>query len=938
MTINISEKLANLLKEAKLKLMVGGVIGAIALGAGASTISYAEDKSISTEADVDLDEQEHVFYTDEIKNTFVNNTNFDKLSEVELMEFSSFLIAHGDDTKDEDRQIIAMLDKKYSDLVNNYFKHGIGTTVSLEFELKFLSELQEVLNFYTKGAELNGFKLEQLYSKDCAISANYNQIRAYALYVRNAFSECFTTDASQKIFEQFAGLTADKLAKQLGCENAVKGEWTFPNEYSKTFDEFIKEDYSVNAPYGQYTTILNKVFLNNVDFNELSETDLIGFSPFVARCEADTKDEDRQIIAMLDNEYKELYNYFKYGVGTEVSKEFENEFIQKLQAVMDFYTKGSELNGFKLEQLHDNGCAIGVNYNQIRAYVMYVSNAFSECFTTEQNKALLQQFADLTDVELAKQLGYDGAFIGDWMFMSNFSKSFNIDVNLDYSEYLRQYLNDEISLESIVQVGGALTSQHYNAVAHGISMKTGFDIEQVKDVIINFNLDRIDEDQIHNIYPDGINYKKLEESTNYVLYKSSDLYSGIDISNFASDKIDIEVLSTLDKKYETELSKLSITPGIDELDIIDCFGFFLNEGEINDYKFENLSDNGKKLALVSYSRFRELANRHINYCEKYNITIPKELLNVYKLVDSMNMLSVATLLDSNSLVSNYYDLIRKTTNSDKFVDFNIANDVEKQVNQTQMMNKVKGFTSNEEIIKSTILTNNLNVLDTSKIINNFGQNINGNTEYENQQKYLNNVFKFNVTNDISKSISLIDVCQNEDKYDIANIESYYRVLKYELDNHQVNERHVAAIARWVLNYYQGTYIDNLGVNVRYFDNLHHSGIIIANNLLNQYKITLGRMNIQDENVKKLVEQVCAIDLTDELIMAGQIITDNYDVYNVTLNNYTVKKGDTLTKIAKMYNVTVKELVELNNIKNPDLIITGQELKTNPQFEYEQNTR
>ena len=230
MTIKISEKLANLLKKAKLKLMVGGVIGAIALGAGATTVSYADTKNITTEADADLDE--HVFYTDEIKNSFVNNTNFKKLSEVELAEFSSFLVAHGEDIKDEDRQIIAMLDNKYSDLVN-YFKHGIGTTVSLEFELKFLSELQEVINFYTNGAELDGFKLEQLYSKDCAISANYNQIRGYVLYVRDAFSECFTTDASQKIFEQLANLTADKLAQQLGDENAVKGEWSFPNEYSK---------------------------------------------------------------------------------------------------------------------------------------------------------------------------------------------------------------------------------------------------------------------------------------------------------------------------------------------------------------------------------------------------------------------------------------------------------------------------------------------------------------------------------------------------------------------------------------------------------------------------------------------------------------------------------------------------------------------------------
>lgn len=41
--------------------------------------------------------------------------------------------------------------------------------------------------------------------------------------------------------------------------------------------------------------------------------------------------------------------------------------------------------------------------------------------------------------------------------------------------------------------------------------------------------------------------------------------------------------------------------------------------------------------------------------------------------------------------------------------------------------------------------------------------------------------------------------------------------------------------------------------------------------------------------------------------------------------YIVKKGDTLTRIALWYNTTVEELVRLNNIKNPDLIYIGQRL-------------
>lgn len=42
--------------------------------------------------------------------------------------------------------------------------------------------------------------------------------------------------------------------------------------------------------------------------------------------------------------------------------------------------------------------------------------------------------------------------------------------------------------------------------------------------------------------------------------------------------------------------------------------------------------------------------------------------------------------------------------------------------------------------------------------------------------------------------------------------------------------------------------------------------------------------------------------------------------------YTVRKGDTLSGIAKKYKTTVNKLVELNNIKNANLIIIGQVIK------------
>ena len=42
--------------------------------------------------------------------------------------------------------------------------------------------------------------------------------------------------------------------------------------------------------------------------------------------------------------------------------------------------------------------------------------------------------------------------------------------------------------------------------------------------------------------------------------------------------------------------------------------------------------------------------------------------------------------------------------------------------------------------------------------------------------------------------------------------------------------------------------------------------------------------------------------------------------------YTVKKGDTLSKIASEYGTTVSQIVKWNNIPNPNLIYIGQKFR------------
>lgn len=71
----------------------------------------------------------------------------------------------------------------------------------------------------------------------------------------------------------------------------------------------------------------------------------------------------------------------------------------------------------------------------------------------------------------------------------------------------------------------------------------------------------------------------------------------------------------------------------------------------------------------------------------------------------------------------------------------------------------------------------------------------------------------------------------------------------------------------------------------------------------------------------------------DLIRVGQVLklkesakeTTNKTT-NINVQTYTVKKGDTLSEIAQKFNTTVNELVKLNNIKNPNLIYVGQKLK------------
>lgn len=67
-----------------------------------------------------------------------------------------------------------------------------------------------------------------------------------------------------------------------------------------------------------------------------------------------------------------------------------------------------------------------------------------------------------------------------------------------------------------------------------------------------------------------------------------------------------------------------------------------------------------------------------------------------------------------------------------------------------------------------------------------------------------------------------------------------------------------------------------------------------------------------------------------LIYVGETLKvpvfDNNTINDTSHRLYIVKRGDTLTKIAQEYDTTIEDIVELNDIANPNLIYVGEVLR------------
>ena len=86
-------------------------------------------------------------------------------------------------------------------------------------------------------------------------------------------------------------------------------------------------------------------------------------------------------------------------------------------------------------------------------------------------------------------------------------------------------------------------------------------------------------------------------------------------------------------------------------------------------------------------------------------------------------------------------------------------------------------------------------------------------------------------------------------------------------------------------------------------------------------------NGKEEKVYSAVAGPASISLL--LIKTGQVFTAKTGAHQEgerAAENYIVKSGDTLSKIAREFHTTVKRIADLNSISNVDVISVGQEIK------------
>jgi nucleoid-associated protein YgaU len=116
---------------------------------------------------------------------------------------------------------------------------------------------------------------------------------------------------------------------------------------------------------------------------------------------------------------------------------------------------------------------------------------------------------------------------------------------------------------------------------------------------------------------------------------------------------------------------------------------------------------------------------------------------------------------------------------------------------------------------------------------------------------------------------------------------------------------------------------------------------IKDHMYSNIKVNIEEINFSSINSKQVecklnlglyaeISEGCEKEVIVNLEDLGE---ENKEDNRASITIYFVQKGDTLWEIAKRYNTTVREILEANDIENPDEIMPGDRIIIQKTYKY-----